>query len=228
MSYYFLSKNLYFPPVEQANHEGILAIGGDLSTERLLLAYRSGIFPWFSPGDPIVWWSPNPRFVLYPEKIKVSKSMKQLFKKQAFQVTLDKNFDEVIKNCGSIKREGQFGTWITGEMQAAYCKLHALGYAHSVEVWYNDRLVGGLYGVSLGKCFFGESMFSRMSNASKYGFITLTKILQEKEFKLIDCQVHTEHLESLGAEFVERNQFMDELQIALQAPTWQGSWADWL
>lgn len=228
MSYYFLGKALYFPPVEQANREGIVAVGGDLSSERLLLAYRSGIFPWFSPGDPIMWWSPNPRFVLYPEKIKVSKSMKQLFKKQAFQVSLDTEFKAVIKNCSSIKRKGQRGTWITKEMQEAYCKLYDLGYAHSVEVWHEGNLVGGLYGVALGKCFFGESMFSKMSNASKYGFITLTKILQEKQFKMIDCQVYTEHLESLGAEFVERQIFMKELANALELPTSQGAWTSWI
>jgi len=229
MSYFYLPKNtLYFPPVEKANKDGILAIGGDLSVERLLYAYESGIFPWFSPGDPIVWWSPDPRFVLYPQKIKVSKSMKQLFKKQAFQVTLDNDFEEVIKNCRYIKREGQTGTWITDGMQEAYTKLYQLGYAHSVEVWQERNLVGGLYGVSLGKIFFGESMFSKMSNASKYGFITITKILEEKGFKLIDCQVYTEHLESLGAEFIRRWQFMEELEEALQAPTIQGSWSDWL
>jgi leucyl/phenylalanyl-tRNA--protein transferase len=229
MSYFYLPKNtLYFPPVEKANKEGILAIGGDLSVERLLYAYESGIFPWFSPRDPIVWWSPDPRFVLYPSKIKVSKSMKQLFKKQAFQVTLDNAFEEVIKNCRYIKRKGQTGTWITDEMQEAYTQLYKLGYGHSVEVWHEGNLVGGLYGVSLGKIFFGESMFSKMSNASKYGFITITKILEEKGFKLIDCQVYTEHLESLGAEFIRRWRFMEELEEALQAPTIQGSWSDWL
>ena len=229
MSHFFLTKTtLYFPPVEKANSEGILAIGGDLSVERLLYAYESGVFPWFSQGDPIVWWSPDPRFVLYPEKIKVSKSMKQLFKKQAFRVSFDTCFEEVITNCSSIKRKGQYGTWITDELKVSCLKLHELGYAHSVEVWHESDLVGGLYGVALGKCFFGESMFSKMSNASKYGFITLTKILQEKGFKIIDCQVHTNHLESLGAEFIRRWQFMEELEEALQAPKVQESWQNWL
>ena len=228
MTYHFLSKNLYFPPIEEANEEGILAIGGDLSTERLLLAYASGIFPWFSPGDPIVWWSPDPRFVLYPEKIRVSKSMKQLFKKHFFRVSLDSCFEDVIANCSSIRREGQSGTWITDEMKEAYRKLYELGYAHSVEVWQDDKLVGGLYGVALGKCFFGESMFSKVSNASKYGFITLTQLLKEKDFKIIDCQVYTEHLESLGAEFVERKHFKGELEKALREPNIQGSWSCWL
>ncbi|MFN3315810.1 MAG: leucyl/phenylalanyl-tRNA--protein transferase, partial [Raineya sp.] len=228
MSYYVLNKTLYFPSVERACKEGIVAIGGDLSVERLLLAYQSGIFPWFSPGDPIVWWSPNPRFVLYPEKIKVSKSMKQLFKKQFFRVSFDTCFEEVITNCANIKREGQSGTWITKEMKKSYCELHNLGYAHSVEVWQDENLVGGLYGVALGKIFFGESMFSKVSNASKYGFITLTRLLQEKGFKLIDCQVHTEHLESLGAEFIERWHFIEELEQAIAHPNLHGSWSDWL
>lgn len=228
MSYYVLNKTLYFPPVERACKEGIVAIGGDLSVERLLLAYQSGIFPWFSPGDPIVWWSPNPRFVLYPEKIKVSKSMKQLFKKQFFRVSFDTCFEEVITNCAKIKREGQSGTWITDEMRASYCELHKMGYAHSVEVWQDGNLVGGLYGVALGRIFFGESMFSKVSNASKYGFITLTHLLQEKDFKLIDCQVYTEHLESLGAEFIERWHFIEELEQAIALPNLHGSWSDWL
>ncbi|GAB4125354.1 MAG: leucyl/phenylalanyl-tRNA--protein transferase [Raineya sp.] len=228
MSYHFLNKQLYFPPIEEADEEGIVAIGGDLSTERLLLAYKSGIFPWFSPGDPIVWWSPDPRFVLYPEKIKISKSMKQLFKKQSFKVSLDLCFEDVITNCSAIRRKGQEGTWITNEMKKAYQKLHKLGYAHSVEVWQEDNLVGGLYGVALGRCFFGESMFSKVSNASKYGFITLVQALREKGFKMIDCQVYTEHLESLGAELVERRRFKEELEKATTEPSIEGNWSSWL
>lgn len=219
---------MYFPPIEEADEEGIVAIGGDLSTERLLLAYKSGIFPWFSPGDPIVWWSPDPRFVLYPEKIKISKSMKQLFKKQSFKVSLDLCFEDVITNCSAIRRKGQEGTWITNEMKKAYQKLHKLGYAHSVEVWQEDNLVGGLYGVALGRCFFGESMFSKVSNASKYGFITLVQALREKGFKMIDCQVYTEHLESLGAELVERRRFKEELEKATTEPSIEGNWSSWL
>lgn len=224
MSYYFLDEQLYFPPVSRASSEGIVAIGGDLSEERLLLAYQSGIFPWFSEGEPIIWWSPDPRFVLYPSQIKVSKSMQQLFRKQVFEVTFDKDFEQVILNCKEIKREGQRGTWITDEMVEAYCRLHRKGFAHSVEVWQEHTLVGGLYGLSLGNCFFGESMFAKVSNASKYGFITLTKRLEQKGFSFIDCQVHTEHLESLGATFISRKNFLHQLQEALKQTTLQGDW----
>lgn len=224
MSYYFLDEQLYFPPVSRASSEGIVAIGGDLSEQRLLLAYQSGIFPWFSEGEPIIWWSPDPRFVLYPSQIKVSKSMQQLFRKQVFEVTFDKDFEQVILNCKEIKREGQRGTWITDEMVEAYCRLHRKGFAHSVEVWQEHTLVGGLYGLSLGNCFFGESMFTKVSNASKYGFITLTKRLEQKGFSFIDCQVHTEHLESLGATFISRKNFLHQLQEALKQTTLQGDW----
>jgi leucyl/phenylalanyl-tRNA--protein transferase len=224
MSYYFLDEQLYFPPVSRASSEGIVAIGGDLSEERLLLAYQSGIFPWFSEGEPIIWWSPDPRFVLYPSQIKVSKSMQQLFRKQVFEVTFDKDFEQVILNCKEIKRKGQRGTWITDEMVEAYCRLHRKGFAHSVEVWQEHTLVGGLYGLSLGNCFFGESMFTKVSNASKYGFITLTKRLEQKGFSFIDCQVHTEHLESLGATFISRKNFLHQLQEALKQTTLQGDW----
>jgi leucyl/phenylalanyl-tRNA--protein transferase len=224
MSYYFLDEQLYFPPVSRASSEGIVAIGGDLSEERLLLAYQSGIFPWFSEGEPIIWWSPDPRFVLYPSQIKVSKSMQQLFRKQVFEVTFDKDFEQVILNCKEIKRKGQRGTWITDEMVEAYCRLHRKGFAHSVEVWQEHTLVGGLYGLSLGNCFFGESMFAKVSNASKYGFITLTKRLEQKGFSFIDCQVHTEHLESLGATFISRKNFLHQLQEALKQTTLQGDW----
>ncbi|MDX1903246.1 MAG: leucyl/phenylalanyl-tRNA--protein transferase [Thermonemataceae bacterium] len=227
MAYYFLNEELYFPPVEKTTSEGIIAIGGDLSAERLLLAYRSGIFPWFSEGEPIVWWSPDPRFVLYPPKIIISKSTKQLFKKKLFRVSMDTDFEQVIHHCRYIKREGQRGTWITKEMQKAYLNLHQLGYAHSVEVWEKENLVGGLYGISLGDMFFGESMFSKVSNASKYGFITLVKILEEKGFSLIDSQVHTNYLESLGAEHIERATYMAHLQRALQKNTHLGSWQNW-
>lgn len=228
MSYYFLGKELIFPSVEDADEHGILAIGGDLSPERLLLAYRSGIFPWFSEDEPILWWSPNPRFILYPSKLKVSKSMKQVLRKDTFTVTLDQSFREVMCHCKVIRRQGQKGTWITEEMLDAYCQLHTLGYAHSVEVWQGDELVGGLYGVSLGHCFFGESMFAKVSNASKAGFITLVKKLEESGFQLIDCQVHTNHLESLGAEAIPRARFIRELQQSLSFPTLQGNWGELL
>lgn len=226
MGYYFLRDELFFPPVHTATREGIVAIGGDLSIERLLLAYRSGIFPWFSEGEPIIWWSPDPRFVLYPAKIKISKSMKQLFKKKTFEVTFDKEFSKVITNCQKIKRKGQHGTWITSDMKKAYVDLHYLGYAHSVEVWQEKTLVGGLYGVCLGNIFYGESMFSKVSNASKYGFITLCKILEKRNFTLIDCQVYTEHLESLGAEFIPRNEFIHTVLTQTQHNTYKGNWGE--
>lgn len=228
MSYYFLGDELTFPSVENTDEHGILALGGDLSPERLLLAYRSGIFPWYSANEPIIWWSPDPRFVLYPENIKVSKSMKQIIRRGQFKVTFDQKFEDVIYHCGKIKREGQHGTWITQDMRQAYVHLHHLGYAHSVEVWEGEKLVGGLYGVSLGRCFFGESMFSYVSNASKTGFITLVQKLHKKEFKLIDCQVHTKHLESLGAGHITRSQFMANIKAALTYPSQIGNWHSWL
>ncbi|KOY85272.1 leucyl/phenylalanyl-tRNA--protein transferase [bacterium 336/3] len=228
MSYYFLGDELYFPPVTRASSEGVVAIGGDLSEERLLLAYQSGIFPWFSDGEPIIWWSPDPRFVLYPQNVKVSKSMQQLFRKNTFEVTFDKSFEQVILNCKKIKREGQNGTWITDDMVAAYCSLHQKGFAHSVEVWQSGVLVGGLYGLSLGDSFFGESMFAKVSNASKYGFIALVNALEKKGFNLVDCQVHTEHLESLGAEYIPRKKFLESLKKSLQKETLQGNWGELL
>ena len=187
----------------------MLAIGGDLSSERLILAYKNGIFPWFSLGEPILWWSPNPRFVLFPEKLKVSKSMKQVLRKSDFEITINQDFERVINACAKTKRNGEHGTWITKAMIDAYINLHHLGFATSVEVWLHNQLVGGLYGVDLGNgVFCGESMFSTMSNASKVGFI---KFIQNTNYKLIDCQVYTEHLESLGAEQIERGEFMKNL-----------------
>ena len=205
----FLTEEIKFPDVSEASPEGLLAIGGDLSVERLLLAYRSGIFPWYENDQPILWWSPDPRFVLFPNKLKVSKSMKQLLKKETFKITYNNCFERVIIECAQIKREGQKGTWITPEMKGSYVKLHELGYATSVEVWQGNDLVGGLYGIDLGNGIFcGESMFSKVSNASKYGFITF---IQDSNFKLIDCQVYTEHLASLGAEEVDREKFLSYL-----------------
>jgi len=215
-----LNKNnsaiITFPSVEDADKDGLLAIGGDLSEERLMLAYRSGIFPWFSEGDPILWWSPDPRFVLFPEKLKVSKSMKKLLRDHRFQVTFNQKFEEVITQCASVKRDGQTDTWITEEMQAAYINMHEKGFAKSVEVWQHEKntepkLVGGLYGIDLGTVFCGESMFSLESNASKFGFIKWVQHLQANGYKLIDCQVHTPHLESLGAEMISRQSFMNYL-----------------
>jgi len=213
-----------FPPIEDVSEEGIIAVGGDLSPGRLISAYSRGIFPWFSDDEPIIWWSPDPRFVLFPEKLKVSKSMKTLFNKNAFRVTFDTSFQEVIKACSIAPRKEQDGTWITNDMVEAYCELHRLGYAHSVEVWKGEDLVGGLYGVSLGTSFFGESMFSKVSNASKYGFIKLVDRLVEINFELIDCQVFTEHLKSLGAEEVERSEFLDLLESTLKKESWIGNW----
>ena len=206
MPIYRLSNDLVFPDPSLSEDDGLLAIEGDLSPERLLLAYANGIFPWFSDEEPILWWSPDPRFIVYPKDIKISHSMKKILKKNKYRVSFDTCFRDVISNCSSTRKEE--GTWITNEMIEAYCKLHELGFAHSVETWYENKLVGGLYGVSIGRCFFGESMFSTMDNASKVAFISLSKLLEEKGFSVIDCQVHTEHLESLGAVNISRESFL--------------------
>ena len=208
----FLTPQIKFPDVSQASSEGLLAIGGDLSPERLLLAYKSGIFPWFDKTQPILWWSPDPRFVLFPENLKISKSMQGLIRKQVFKVSFNTCFERIINECAEIKREGQNGTWITEEMKTSYIKLHKLGYATSVEVWKDNNLVGGLYGVDLRNGIFcGESMFSKVSNASKFGFISF---LRNTTFKLIDCQVYTDHLASLGAEEIDRRVFLSYLNIS--------------
>jgi leucyl/phenylalanyl-tRNA--protein transferase len=206
----FLTEDLWFPDVSKASEEGIVAIGGDLSMARLLLAYRSGIFPWFENDEPILWWSPDPRFVLFPEKLKVSKSMRQVLRNKNYTVTVNKAFANVIASCAIAKRNGQQGTWITENMIAAFTKLHNMGYAKSVEVWHKDELVGGLYGVDLGNGIFtGESMFAKENNASKVGFITF---IQNTNYKLIDCQVYTNHLASLGAEDIPRDTFLKLLK----------------
>lgn len=205
---YHISKALYFPAVETASEEGILAFGGDLSPERLLLAYRSGIFPWFEDDQPILWWSPDPRMVLFLDELKVSKSMRNILNRGAFKVTFNQHFREVISNCQNVKRYGQNGTWITSDMIEAYCKLHELGFAKSVEVWEGERMVGGLYGIDLGHIFCGESMFSLVSNASKVAFISLVDQLKTNNYQLLDCQVHNEHLESLGCREIDRKEFM--------------------
>jgi leucyl/phenylalanyl-tRNA---protein transferase len=225
MPVFQLQEELAFPHPGLANTDGLLAIGGDLSPERLILSYGSGIFPWFSEGDPILWWSPDPRFLLFPGTVRVSKSMRKVLKKGIFTVTLDTCFKQVITLCAHLRPEG---TWITEEMIAAYSEVHALGFAHSVEVWHEDRLVGGLYGVSLGSCFFGESMFSLMDNASKVALITLSGILEGKGFSLIDCQLHTQHLETLGGVDVPRNEFLRLLEIGLKNTTFRGKWTDWV
>lgn len=205
----FLNKDITFPEVSKASKEGLLAVGGDLSVERLILAYKSGIFPWYDDEEPILWWSPDPRFVLFPEQLKVSKSMKQVLRNSDFKITVNKDFEAVINNCSKMKRDGQQGTWITNNMKEAYLKLHKLGVAKSVEVWLNDDLVGGLYGVDLNNgVFCGESMFSKVSNASKVGFISF---IQNTNYRLIDCQVYTNHLASLGAEDMSRDEFLKYL-----------------
>ncbi|MFK7937081.1 MAG: leucyl/phenylalanyl-tRNA--protein transferase [Saprospiraceae bacterium] len=225
--FYLSERSLAFPHPELANEDGVLAIGGDLSPERLLVAYENGIFPWFNPNDPILWWSPDPRFVLYPDKLKVAKSMRPYFNQNKYQVTYDTHFRDVISACQQTRRKrGGGGTWITDEMLEAYCKLHELGYAHSVEVWQGEELVGGLYGISLGKCFFGESMFMKAANASKFGFISLVRQLQQLDYWLIDCQQHTDHLASLGAEDMERMEFLKILKRNAQEVTMVGKWTD--
>ncbi|MCK0146327.1 leucyl/phenylalanyl-tRNA--protein transferase [Arenibacter sp. F26102] len=209
---FLLDHRLQFPNVENADDDGLLAVGGDLSPERLLLAYRNGIFPWFNEDSIILWWSPDPRMVLFPEKVKISKSMHQVMKSSRFRISWNTEFEKVINACSAIIRKGQNGTWITPEMKYAYLRMHQMGIAKSMEVWENDLLVGGLYGIDLGDVFCGESMFSKTSNASKYAFISLAKELHRKKYKLIDCQVYTAHLESLGAEEIPRKQFIEILK----------------
>ena len=206
-----LNDKLLFPPVEMATEEGIVAIGGDLGVERLLLAYRSGIFPWYSEDEPIVWWSPDPRFVLFPEKLRVTKSMQSVLNNGTFRFTINRDFTAVLQNCKTITRKEQEGTWITPAVQNAYTHLHELGYAHSAEAWMNGELMGGLYGIRLGNVFFGESMFSKVSNASKFAFINYVRQLQKENVMLIDCQVYTAHLESLGAKMIARKKFIELL-----------------
>lgn len=214
MALFVLDKELVFPPVHLAEPDGLLAAGGDLSVERLLLAYQSGIFPWYE-GQHILWWCPDPRFIITPGTLRISKSMKQLLNKKTFRFSVNEAFAAVINNCRSIERRGQSSTWITDSMKAAYIRLHQLGYAHSAEVWHNGELAGGLYGVRLGKVFFGESMFSRVSNASKYAFISFMQQLKQEGVQMVDCQVYTEHLESLGAHMIPRTEFMQLLQILI-------------
>lgn len=208
---YFLTKVLYFPPVDEASYEGILAVGGDLSTERLLLAYRNGIFPWFNADEPILWWSPSERMVVVPQLYKVSKSTRNLLNQKKFDITFNQSFEEVIRNCQQIERKDQDGTWITDDIIESYTNLHEMGFAQSVEVWQNGELVGGLYGVDLGHVFCGESMFSKVSNASKIAFVTLVQYLKEHNYKLLDCQIHNDHLEKLGAFEISRETFIKVL-----------------
>lgn len=211
---YLIRPNEKFPPVEAAGEDGLLAIGTELTVERIKEAYSKGIFPWYDATQPVLWWSPDPRMVLFPDNLKVSKSMKQLLRKEAFEVTRNKAFEAVITACSEINRDGQQGTWITPAMKEAYIELHEEGWAHSVEVWLDHELVGGLYGIYLKEkqVFCGESMFSKVSNASKYGFIKFVEKLREEDVRLIDCQVYTQHLESLGAEEIPREEFLKYLK----------------
>ncbi|MCW3118644.1 MAG: Leucyl/phenylalanyl-tRNA--protein transferase [Chitinophagaceae bacterium] len=218
MALFVLDNKISFPPVHLAEPDGLLAIGGDLSTDRLMLAYRKGIFPWYE-GDHILWWCPDPRFILIPREIRVSKSMRSLLKKNDFVFTINKAFAEVIRQCKKIKRHDQDGTWITDEVEMAYTRLHELGHAHSAETWKDGRLVGGLYGIRMGKVFFGESMFCTESNASKFAFIKYVEQLQKEGTVLIDCQVYTAHLESLGAIMVERKKFISYLDKFIPVAT---------
>ena len=226
MPVFWLSEeDLGFPDPELANEDGILAVGGDLSVERLLLAYQNGLFPWYNPADPILWWSPDPRFVLFPSELKIAKSMRSYFNQRKFEVTFDQEFEKVIRACKEQYRKGQEGgTWISDEMVEAYCNLHKEGFAHSAEVWNGEKLVGGLYGVCLGKIFFGESMFSKENNASKVGFITLVRTLEDRGIKLIDCQQETRHLKSLGGRGIKRSDFLKLIEKNKSEKTMQGNW----
>lgn len=227
MPVFWLSdEELSFPDPELANEDGILAVGGDLSVERLLLAYQMGLFPWYNPEDPILWWSPDPRFVLFPSELKIAKSIRSYFNQRKFEVTFDQNFESVIRACKEQYRKGQGGgTWISEDMVEAYCTLHKEGFAHSVEVWKDEELVGGLYGVCLGKIFFGESMFSNVNNASKVGFIALVRMLEDRGFNLIDCQQETQHLKSLGGRSINRNDFLQIVSDNKKEKTMGGNWS---
>lgn len=224
MPVFLLSDTIQFPPPHLASEDGLLAVGGDLSQKRLLLAYRMGIFPWFSDNEPILWWSPDPRLVLYPREIKISKTLKKIIKKEIFKVTMDLAFNEVINQCAQVRLQNNQGTWIIEDIIEAYCKLHESGFAHSVEVWRQSELAGGLYGVSLGKCFFGESMFTRISNASNIALVKLVEYLDKLSFDMIDCQVTTGHLIRFGAKEIPRTLFLRQLEKSLNAATRKGKW----
>jgi leucyl/phenylalanyl-tRNA--protein transferase len=224
LTIYRLPKELVFPSPEEAEPEGLLAIGGDLSVERLLLAYCLGIFPWYSEGSPILWWSPDPRLILEPKKLHVSKSLSKVIKKNIFKITLDQSFEKVVHGCAHAQRPEGKGTWIVKDMIKAYVHLYEAGFAHSVESWFKDKLVGGLYGVSLGKVFFGESMFYTMGNASKVAFVYLVRLLQKWRFDMVDCQVTTTNLLRFGAHELVRSQFLKRLSKALKQQTLRGRW----
>lgn len=225
MPLFRLTDDLVFPPPHLAIEDGLLAVGGDLSVERLLLAYRSGIFPWYSEGDPLLWWSPDPRMVLFPDELHVSRSLERVLKRREFTLTMDTAFPSVIQACAEARGPRRDGTWITREMQSAYCALHDAGYAHSVECWKDGALAGGLYGVSLGACFFGESMFSLATNASKVAFVRLVRQVAAWDFHFVDCQMHTPHLARFGAKEVPRERFLILLRDGMDAVTGVGSWS---
>jgi leucyl/phenylalanyl-tRNA--protein transferase len=224
MPVYLLSESPEFPPPHLASQEGLLAVGGDLSTERLLSAYGQGIFPWFSEGEPILWWSPDPRLVLFPHEFKLSRSLKKVINRSLFDISIDQAFPRVISECARTRVVQDEPTWIVGDMIDAYCRLHESGFAHSVEAWQEGELVGGLYGVSLGKCFFGESMFATVSNASKVAFARLVDFLTSHAFHLIDCQVTTKHLIRMGAREIPRDKFLTLLQESVKEPSMKGKW----
>lgn len=224
MPVFALTDEIIFPDPSMAEDDGLLAVGGDLSAERLLHGYASGIFPWFSDGDPILWWSPDPRLIILPGEYKSSKSLRQTLRTKRFEVRFDTAFEQVINACSNVKRKGEVGTWITEEMKSAYIHLHELGFAHSVETYLDGTLVGGLYGVSLGKAFFGESMFHYQRDTSKVAFYFLVKRLIEWEFNLIDSQVETVHLKSLGGKLIDREKFLQLLTSSLNHPTYKGKW----
>ncbi|MCP4745395.1 MAG: leucyl/phenylalanyl-tRNA--protein transferase [Desulfobacteraceae bacterium] len=226
MPVFALSDDFVFPPAHLATEQGLLAIGGDLRPERLLKAYQNGIFPWYSECDPILWWSPDPRMVLYPDQFIISRSLKRIIRQRKFSYSIDQKFVDVITQCAKTRISNGQGTWITGEMLEAYITLYKLGYGHSVEVFHDGRLAGGLYGVSLGGCFFGESMFSLVSNASKVALAHLCNFLLKHSFHMIDCQMHTTHLEKLGAFDISRNHFMKQLKQSMQKTTLVGNWSD--
>lgn len=224
MPVYRLIDQIVFPPPEEAEPDGLLAVGGDLSSERLLLAYQLGIFPWYSERQPILWWSPDPRLVLEPEEFHVSRRLRQILNRGVFKVTFDQAFESVIRACASAPRPGQDGTWITPEMQEAYIRLHKEGFAHSVESWLDGELAGGIYGVSLGRCFFGESMFSQKSNGSKVALARLVERLRAWDFHMLDAQMPTRHMISLGAKEIPRAAFLKRLKEALRSATIRGKW----
>ena len=225
MPVFRLSERIAFPPVSMASEGGLIAVGGDLSLERLLLAYRMGIFPWYSDGDPILWWSPDPRLVLYPAELRVSRSLARTMRRGTFRISMDRAFEQVVRSCAEVHRRRVGGTWITEEMTRAYCDLQRAGYAHSVETWSGDLLAGGIYGVSLGRCFFGESMFARLDNASKVALATLVEHIRERSFVFLDCQVRTEHMIGMGAREVPRSLFLRQLEGGLRAPDVKGRWS---